>query len=123
MDLCGLSTEAITAAAQYLGEKAAGGAATAAGAKLIEWLKTKLAGPSEQELLDKLNANPSSQGTIRALDGALLSHLEIHPNDVTDIRELVTAAVGAQSTQTIVGSKNTAVQAGHGNTINIYRKS
>jgi hypothetical protein len=121
MDLSGLSTDAIMAAAQYLGEKAAGGAATAAGSKLFDWLKSKLAAPSERELLAKLSTNPESQGTIRSLDGALLSHLETHPNEVHEIRKLLADVMAVRSVQTVIGSKNTAIQAGDNNTIFVNR--
>lgn len=121
MDLGGLSTETIAAAAQYLAEKAAGAAANAAGSRLFEWLKSKLIKPPEQEFLDKLKANPSSQGAIRSLDGALLSHLEAHPDHVVELRRILADFPAVRSTQTVVGSDNTAVQAGAGNTINISR--
>jgi hypothetical protein len=122
MDLGGLSTETIETAARYLAEKAAGGAATAAGSKLFDWLKSKLLGSSDQELLQRLSANPESKGTIRSLDGALLSYLEKHPDHVGEIRDLLTAATAARSVQTVIGSNNTTIQAGHGNVISVHRK-
>jgi hypothetical protein len=113
VDLGILSTSAVIAAAEYLGEKAAGGAAFSAGSKLIDWLKEKLSGSVEQESLDRLASNPKSPGAIKSLDGALLSRLEQNPSFVSELETLLRETEHrAQTVQTVTGSGHTAVQLG-----------
>ena len=128
VDVAALASTALGTVLGYLGSKAvevADEATKAAGAKVMEWLSSKLTGTGAQEALAKLTANPDSRGAQKMVEGALETHLEDEPSLVGELHELLEAA-GVQTTVTqtmdINGDNNKGAQvAGSGNTVNIGR--
>jgi hypothetical protein len=121
-DLGGMSSDACMQAAEYLGRKAAGGAAASAGAGIFNWLKEKLTGPVDKAALEKLEDNPQSEAARKMLEGAIQARLEAERSLVEDLSKLLKEG-GKTLTQKIVGDNNTGIQVkGHGNTVSVDRK-
>jgi len=76
----GLSAAAVVAAAEYLGQKAADGAAFSAGAKVIDWIKEKLTGQADKAALEKLEENPHSESAREKMQEILAARLKQDAN-------------------------------------------
>ena len=75
-DLASSVVDSVSSHLVDAGEKAAKGAASALGNRLLEWVKAKLDDPVESGALEKLEAEPQSEGARQMFKGALLGRLE-----------------------------------------------
>jgi hypothetical protein len=107
MDLVALTTSAVAAAAAHFGEKAADGAATNVGAKVVDWLKKRFAGTSDMAALEKLAESPESVGARRMMEGAILYRLEQDGVLVQSLASLLHKTLETPTLrQTVVGDGN-----------------
>ncbi len=128
IDVAALASTALSSALAYLGSKAvevADEATKAAGAKVVDWLKSKLTAAADQEALEKLEASPDSAGAQMKVQGAILSRLEEEPSLAEQLKGLLDAAgVKTTTTQTmkVKGDKSISAQvAGSGNITKLGR--
>jgi hypothetical protein len=107
MDLGTLTTSAVAAAAAHLGEKAADGAATSIGGKVVDWLKEKFAGTTDAVALEKLAENPESVGAWRMMEGAILYQLERDGVLAQSLASLLDKSLDTPTfSQTVIGRDN-----------------
>ena len=124
VDLIELASQAVGLFGDSLvdaGKSAVNDAAKAAGGKISDWLKAKLANTPDAGALAKFEANPRSAGAQRRLEGALLERLE---QDASLVQELATLlAEAGDQTITQIGSGHVAVQvSGSGNEVTVGKK-
>ena len=125
-----LALSAVVSVSTHLaeaGDKAAKGAAGAVGDRLLKWFKAKLDDPVERGALEKMEADPWSQGARKMLEGALQERLEKDQALVAELTALLKElGAGDQSvTQKMnqSGDGNVGTQiAGSGNQVNVTRR-
>ena len=109
------------------GEKLAENAAKAAGGRLLDWFKGKLTDPADSGVLEKLEADPQSEGAQRMLEGALLARLEKDESLASEVtallRELGAGDHSVNQTMSQKGDGNVGTQiSGSGNQVNVTRR-
>jgi hypothetical protein len=84
-----LSGAAIAAAVAHFSGKAADGAASSLGGKVVDWIKHKLTDPAERGALDKLAAEPASDGARRTLEGMIFNRLQSNSDLALGLADLL----------------------------------
>jgi len=128
VDLMALASTAVGLLGDSLldaGKNVVSDAAKAAGGKVSEWLKGKLAGNPDAGALAKFEENPQSQGAKRRLEGALLERLEQDETLVQELGKLLAEAGDHSVNQTLeqIGIGNVGVQiSGSSNEVKLGKK-
>ena len=126
-ELAAAAVSALSGRLAEAGKSVANEAAKAAGNRLLTWFKGKLTDDADRGALERLQANPQSQGAQKMLEGALLDRLENDKPMAEELtallRELGAGDHSVSMKLTQKGDGNVGAQVhGDSNQINIGRR-